>query len=70
MLDWLKKGAGDSSRGGPTATLSFELSDTREAPHISHSNKDGWFMKVHLGHDNELSLVLDAVEDLDSALET
>lgn len=52
-------GAGDSSRRGPAASLSFELNDTREAPHISHSSKDGWLLNVHLGHDNELPLVLD-----------
>lgn len=37
------------------------LKDPSGAPHISHVLKDGWFWKVHRGHDFELT----GLEDFD-----
>lgn len=47
-----KNGAGDSERRSPS--LGFKaFTAANGAPHISHSNRDGWFTNVHRGHATE-----------------
>lgn len=54
MLAWSTKGAGDSVRF-PIVEPLLELDDESEAPQISHSRRDGWLRKVHLGHGNGMA---------------
>jgi hypothetical protein len=50
MLAWSIKGAGDSVRCPAVVAPLLEPEGESEAPQISHSRRDGWLRKVHLGH--------------------
>lgn len=53
MLDWPDNGAGDSERSIADRTPRADPRDDRDAPQISHSNREGWFLNVHRGHVKE-----------------
>lgn len=49
ICDCSNNGAGESTR----FALAEDPADSKGAPHISHSVRDGWFTKVHRGQDTD-----------------